>query len=679
MPIQGIPTWELYEEGIAPLGATWNEVDRSYKFVIYSKNAGAVVLLLYGKEDFTKPLRKFVLHFPRNKTGRYWHIHVKAEDAAGALYYAYQIYPSDDHGLDKYFDSEKILLDPYARGVFFPPAHDRQAACQPGSNAGKAPLGILPPQKSQPAVINPIKPRHGHDLIIYEMHVRGFTRHESSNLEPAHRGTFAGIVDKIPYLQELGITAIELMPVFQFDPNEGNYWGYMPLSFFAPHIQYSVQAEVESALQEFRSMVDALHAADIEIFLDVVYNHTTEAGQDGPTYSYRGIDNSTYYVLKPPNFEHYVNFSACGNDMKTSHAVVRRLVMDSLRLWTNEMGVDGFRFDLASILARTGTGDLDPEDPPLISEMNSDPTLAGTRLIAEPWQGASGGGYMMGHLFPVRTWYQWNDHFREEVRAFVKGDPGLVPALMTRLYGSTDLFPDDLLHAYRPAQNINYIDSHDGLCLYDLVTYTNNDQRSWNCGHEGDIDTPPDVLALRKRQVKNFCCLLMLANGTPMFCAGDEFLRTQGGNSNPWDQDNPINWLDWTLHDKNSDIFLFFKHMIEFRKNHPALSRNVGWKDHVRWYGVTPLVDLTPDSRSLAFFLEGADIDDNNFYVMVNAFWQPLSFKIHEPGGWKRVIDTALSIDQNILPTNQAVSLYSETYMVQALSIVVLINSSDSR
>ena len=230
MPIQDVPTWELYEEGIAPLGASWNEVNRSYKFVLYSKNAGVVVLLFYGKEDFIKPLRKFVLHFPQNKTGRYWHIHVKAEDAAGALYYAYQVYPSDDHGLDMYFDSEKILLDPYARGVFSPPAHDRQAACQPGSNVGKAPLGILPPQKSQPAVVNPIKPRHGHELIIYEMHVRGFTRHESSNLEPAHRGIFAGIVDKIPYLQELGITAIELMPVFQFDPNEGNYWGYMRMA-----------------------------------------------------------------------------------------------------------------------------------------------------------------------------------------------------------------------------------------------------------------------------------------------------------------------------------------------------------------------------------------------------------------------------------------------------------------
>jgi glycogen operon protein len=293
----------------------------------------------------------------------------------------------------------------------------------------------------------------------------------------------------------------------------------MTLNFFSPHAPYSVAGTPEGALSEFRCMVDELHKAGIEVLLDVVYNHTAEMGNGGPTYSFRGIDNSTYYALSPTDLSSYVNFSGCGNDLRTAHPAVRLLVVDSLRYWATSIGVDGFRFDLASIFARNEDGSLNSEDPPIVSEISGDPDLAEVRLIAEPWDAAS--GYLMGRAFPGRSWCQWNDHFRDTARGFVKGDPGLVPDLMTRLYGSTDLFPDTLVDADRRYQSINFIDCHDGLNLCDLVSYTNEAQRSWNCGYEGTQIVPTEVAAIRRRQVRNFCCLLMLSNGVPMFVAGD--------------------------------------------------------------------------------------------------------------------------------------------------------------
>lgn len=672
MPIPVIPdAWQRVEGGTAPLGATWIAGEQCYQFVLYSRLAGSVTLLLYTDQDTANPLRSIPFQFPANKTGRVWHLNVSAADAANAKYYAYQIGAPRDPSPGTRFDPDKILLDPYARGVFFPDALDRSAACRVGSNAGKAPLGILPSRESTPFQPRPAAPRHAHNLVIYEMHVRGFTRDESSGVAAARRGTFAGIVDKIPYLQQLGVTAVELMPVHQFDPAEGNYWGYMTLNFFTPHLAYGSASDASAVAVEFREMVDALHSAGIEVFLDVVYNHTTEAGTGGPTYSWRGIDNSTYYALEADGVT-YEDHSRCGNDLRTAHPVVRRMVLDSVRFWTNHMGVDGFRFDLASILARSETGDLDELDPPMISEMSSDPSLANARLIAEPWEGDSE-GYLMGELFPGKTWRQWNDHFRDDVRSFVKSDPGYVPALMQRLYGSTDRFPDDFFSNFRPMQNINYVDSHDGLCMYDLVAYTNQSQKSWDCGFEGDAGVTPDVLNLRKQQIKNFCSLLMLANGTPMFQMGDEFMRTQGGNANPWDQDNQITWLDWNLAAKNADVVRFFQLLIAFRKSHPAIARSTGWREHVHWYGAGGAVDLSPDSRSLAYFLGGSDLGDNDFYVMINAWWQPLSFTIQEGSGWRRVADTALPSPNDAVVTSDAVALNGTQYTVQPRSLVILV------
>lgn len=663
--------WQRAEGAVAPPGGTWIADERCFQFVLYSRFAGAVTLLLYTEQDTVNPVRSVPFRFPANKTGRIWHLNVSAADAGDAKYYAYRVEAPGQFVPGTRFDPDKILLDPYAQGVFFPAGLDRAAASRPGSNAGKAPLGILPRKEAAAPENRPLAPRHAHDLIIYEMHVRGFTRDESSGLAPGRRGTFAGVMDKIPYLQELGITAIELMPVHQFDPAEGNYWGYMTLNFFTPHLQYGSALDAEGVAAEFREMVDSLHAAGIEVFLDVVYNHTTEAGTGGPTYCWRGIDNSTYYSLQPDGVT-YTDHSACGNDLRAAHPNVRRMILDSVRFWANFMGVDGFRFDLASILARSDTGELDEKDPPMISEMSGDPSLANTRLIAEPWEGDSD-GYLMGELFPGKLWRQWNDHFRDDVRSFVKSDPGCVGKLMQRLYGSTDRFPDDFFSNFRPAQNINFVDSHDGFCMYDLVSYTNAAQRSWDCGFEGVVNVPADVLAQRKQQVKNFCCLLMLANGTPMFHMGDEFLRTQDGSTDPWNQDNEISWVDWTLRSKNADVFRFFRMLIAFRKSHPALARSTGWRENVRWYGVNGPVDLSPESRSLAYFLGGAGLNDNDLYVMLNAWWEPLHFTVQEGSGWKRVVDTALAVPEDAVLTEDAAAIGGNSYTLQPRSIVVLV------
>jgi glycogen operon protein len=665
--------WQKAQGAPAPLGVSWLEAEQAYNFALYSRNATAVSLLLYSDADFVTPLRTVPFNFPDNKTGRIWHRRIAADILGEAKYYAYRVEGPFAPAQGDRFDPDKILLDPYACGVFFPPGYSKDAAMRAGSNAGRAPLGVLP-ERAVSAAVSGELPRHGHDLIIYELHVRGFTRRANSNVPENERGTFAGIIAKIPYLQALGITAVELLPVHQFEPAAGNYWGYMTLNFFSPHAQYASDGTAAGAKSEFRSMIEQLHAAGFEVFLDVVYNHTAEMGAGGPTYSFRGLDNSTYYALSPFDLSNYMNYSGCGNDLRTTHPAVRRLVVDSLRVWTQHFGVDGFRFDLASIFARNDNGTLNLEDPPIISEISSDPLLDDARLIAEPWD-AGDGGYLMGRAFPGTTWRQWNDHFRDTVRGFLKSDAGLVPDLMTRLYGSTDLFSDAKIDAYRRFQSINYVDCHDGLNLYDLVSYTNDGQRSWNCGYEGDAGVPADVAALRRKQVKNFCSLLMIANGTPMFVAGDEFLNTQHGNANPYDQDNEITWLDWALADSNGDVVRFFRLMIAFRKAHPSLGRSIGWGADVIWYGTRGGPDLSPSSRSLAFHLRGAALNDVDIYAMINAYWQPLTFDLPAPGTWRRIVDTSLASPDDIVAEGTAQPVAGAPYPLPGRSIAVLIRA----
>jgi len=678
--LRTIQNWEKAEGAPSPLGATWVESYRAYNFALYSRHATAVTLLLYDDRDFANPVYQFRFDPLANKTGRIWHCWLDADKAPGAKYYAYRVEGPDDPGGGHRFDPQKILFDPYAPALFFPPVYSRGAAARPGANDGQAPLGVLPAKEEAYAWGSQRRPRHTHDTVIYELHVKGFTARDNSGVSPDKRGTFAGVIEKIPYLKELGVTVVELLPVHQYDPQEGNYWGYMTMHFLSPHRDYAAG----DPAREFRDMVKAFHAAGIEVVLDVVYNHSSEGDQNGPTYSYRGIDNSSYYLLTP-DLRYYNNDTGCGNTLRCAHASVRALIQQSLRYWSGEMRVDGFRFDLASIFTRNSDGSVNLYDPPVIAEISQYARSADVRLIAEAWDISA---YQLGRNFPGLTWMQWNGKFRDDARSFVRSDPGMVGALMQRLYGSDDLFPDSLDTSYRPHQSVNFVTAHDGFCLYDLVSYNwkhneangnrNTDgtdhNLSWNCGWEGDQNAPDDVMALRRRQVKNFCCLLMLANGTPMFVAGDEFMNTQRGNNNPYNQDNEISWLDWDLLERNRDIFRFFARMIAFRKAHPTLGRSLYWRDDVSWYGAIGQPDLSYDSHTLAYWLRGESIGDVDLYVMINAYWEDLVFNIQasQPGGWWRAVDTGLPSPDDIADPGNEARVVGAQYTVKAHSVVVL-------
>ena len=678
-------SWASVEGLPVPLGATWIAEERAYNFALYARHAERVSLLAYV-DDLRTPVLTYRLDPRRNRSGHVWHCRIPVTAMPGARYYAYSV-DGPRSPLHR-FDPDKVLFDPYARSIFFPSEFDREAARRPGSNAGRAPVGLLAAGAEQCDFdwAEDRRPRHEADTIVYELHVRGFTAHPSSEVKAERRGTFAGLTDKIPYLVELGVTVVELMPVFQFDPQEGNYWGYMPLGFFAPHQGWAQARETCEQHTEFRALVRALHAADIEVVLDVVYNHTGEGTDTGPVYSFKGIDNDSYYLLTERAEIPYANFSGTGNTLNSGHSCVRRMILDSLRYWARDMHVDGFRFDLASVFARNPDGSLSYEDPPIFGEIASDPELAGVRLIAEPWDAA--GAYQLGRAFPGITWAQWNSRFRDDVRWFVRGDGGMVSALMQRLYGSTDLFPDDGPTPYHAYQSVNYVTAHDGFTLWDLVSYNTKrnlanghantdgpDEISWNCGFEGDDGAPAEVMALRKRQAKNLLCLLLLANGTPMLRAGDEFLQTQGGNNNPYNQDNETTWLDWRRLESHADVFRFAQLMIAFRKAHPSLGRSRFWRDDVHWYGVGPDVDLSQGSRSLAFCLDGASQGDDDLYVMVNASPAALPFTLQDGAAaeWRRIADTGGESPDDFREPSRAVPLTSARYEVGPRSMVVLL------
>jgi len=678
--LRTIEDWEK-EDGVPwPLGVTWVESQKAYNFALYSRHATGVTLLLYSKKDPVRPVYEHPFSPLRNKTGRTWHFWVKAEETNGATLYGYRVEGPYDPLKGHRFDPEKVLLDPFAESVFFPPGYNRLAACQAGPTDGLSPLGVLPKQKQRFKWNNGPPPRHTHDTIIYELHVRGFTARSNSGVSPRKRGTFAGLIEKIPYLKDLGVTVVELLPVHQYDPQEGNYWGYMTLNFFSPHQSYSRGDPVD----EFRQMVKAFHQAGIEVWLDVVFNHTSEGDENGPTHSFRGIDNQSYYLLAPESGE-YRNDTGCGNTLRCAHPLVRTLVLRSLNHWAREMRVDGFRFDLASIFTRRDDGSVNLEDPPLVHDISGLAHQADLKVVAEAWDIEKD---LLGRSFPGIPWLQWNGKFRDDIRSFVKGDRDLVEALMQRLYGSDDLFPDGPGDVYRPFQSVNFITAHDGFCLYDLVSYNEkhneanghdnedglDDNRSWNCGFEGDEGVPPEVLSFRRRQIKIFFCLLMLANGTPMFCAGDEFMNTQKGNNNPYNQDNETTWLNWDLLKHHQDIFRFFKGMIGFRKAHPSIGRNRFWREDVAWYGTGAHVDLADYSHTLAYCLHGGSQKDADLYVMINAYSEELTFRVQEgrPEDWWRAVDTNLPSPQDIAEPGQGVRLNNLDVRVGARSVVVL-------
>jgi isoamylase len=677
-------TWEQSEGSPLPLGACWMPEEQAFNFAVYAERADSVTLLLYAPPELANPAFVYRFDFLRNKSGRIWHCRIPISDIGKCRYYAYSVSGEDPPGVHG-FDPQKVLLDPYAKAVFFPPEFDRRLAIREGSNAGRSPLGVLTGHRTEFDWGQSRPPHHEADAIIYELHVRGFTQNPNSGVERSRAGTYAGLVDKIPYLRNLGVTVVELMPVFQRDPQEGDYWGYMPLNFFSPHAQYASDHDEEHV--EFKNMVKAFHEAGIGIVLDVVYNHTCEGDRRGPIYSYKGLGSAGYYMMTSDPANPYANYSGTGNTLNFARGHVRKMVMDSLRYWKKVVHIDGFRFDLASVFSRNADGSLNWGHAPIFAEIAADPELGPLRLIAEPWDT---GAYQLGRGFPGITWLQWNGRFRDDIRRFVKGDAGMVPDLMRRIYGSDDLFPDDRDDAYHAYQSVNYVTSHDGFTLYDQVSYNEkhnwangqnnqdgmNQNYSWNCGYEGDRGAPAEVLALRRKQVKNFFCLLMLSNGTPMFRAGDEFLNTQFGNNNPYNQDNATGWLDWSQLQSNQDIFRFFKSMIAFRKNHPTLSRSRFWREDVDWYGTRGAADLSYDSHSLAFCLHGASQNDQDIYVMINSYWEDLEFRIQEGTApeWTRVVDTALPTPNDFSDANEPLQTLS--YRVTSRSVVVLLRSS---
>jgi isoamylase len=702
-------TWAAREGSTTPLGVTWIPADNSYNFALYSKYAESVTVLLYRPDDVIHPTCSYHFDGLKHKTGRIWHARIPKSEMPEARYYAYSIDgppPSGNRFERHAFNPNKILLDPYAKAVFFPTGFDRAAALGSGSNAGKAPLGVLCECQEEGAFDwgDDPRPHHDGDLIIYEMHVRGFTMNPNSGVSAEKRGTFTGVMEKIPYLQELGVTAVELMPVFQFDAMEPNYWGYMPLNFFSPHDGYAVQQCPGDQRREFREMVKSLHEADIEVILDVVYNHTGEGNELGPVYSFKGIDNSTYYMAAEDPQHPYADYAGTGNTLHCSNRAVRQLVVDSLSYWVREMHVDGFRFDLASVFSRNSDGSINFGDPPIFGDIASDPDLKNILLIAEPWEGnfaypnyelgaanndpassscetcrqqlcvCSASVSALQRSFPGIGWRQWNDKFRTTVKRFVKSDPGLVPDLMTRIYGSADVFPDSVREAYRPWQSLNFVSSHDGLTLFDLVAYDSPD--SWNCGGvDGETGISADVISLRKRQAKNLFCLLLLSNGTPMFRAGDEFLQTQWGDGNVYNIDTEQSWLDWNRLNANQEVFRFFNKMIAFRKHHPSLGRSLFWRDEIHWYGAGREPDWSYESRSLAYCLRGQSENDNDIYVMINAYWQAVDFVLQEGKAreWKRIVDTSLDTPNDFADAGNAPILPSSTYELGPRSIAVLV------
>lgn len=681
-------TWASQEGSPFPLGVSFVEDDDAFNFAIYSKHASRLTLVLFTEDDLKFPSFRLELDYLCNKSGPVWHCRIPRDEVEPARYYAYQIDgPPPGKGFAFHrFDHEKLLLDPYAHAVFFPVDFSRDAARGPGSNVGAAPLGLLPPTDCHFDWDNDVRPRHDSDLVIYELHVRGFTQHESSGANVDRRGSFLSVCDKIPYLTQLGVTAVELMPVFQFDPNEGNYWGYMPLALFAPHHAYTTEPQACRQRDQFRTMVKELHSAGIEVILDVVYNHTCEGDDRGPVYSFKGIDNSTYYVASGDPQRPFANFSGTGNTLHTANRTVRRLVVDSMRYWVDVMHVDGFRFDLASIFTRDSDGTIKLEDPPIIGQIGAEDDLASVRLIAEPWDAS--GAFQLGKSFPGVQWMQWNASFRQCCQRFVRGDRGMIGELMTRMYGSCDLFPDDRIYAYRPFQSVNYIASHDGFTMADLVSFTvknnwsngeNNvdgaDDFSSNCGWEGNQNTPREVQVQRKQRVKNFFALLMLSAGTPMFRMGDEFMNTQNGNSNPYNQDNETSWLDWRQADTNQDVLRFVRKLIAFRKSNPSICRSRFWRDDIAWYGTDHLLDLSANATCLAYCLRARMGSGTDLYVMINGGDTTATFGIQEgrPGTWRRRIDTSQPSPTDIVDQATAAMVTEPFCDVAGHSVMVLV------
>jgi glycogen operon protein len=674
----------------APLGASVR--DGGVNFSLFSRTASAVELLLFDREDDARPARAIEFDPVKDRTYYYWHTLVPGVKP-GQLY-GYRVRGPFDPGNGLRCDATKVLLDPYGRGVVVPKGYDRWAGAREFDNAAVAmKSAVVDPRTYDWENDQPLH-RPSARTIVYEMHVSGFTKHPNSGVSETKRGTYLGLIEKIPYLQQLGITAVELLPVFAFDAQDCpkglvNYWGYQPVSFFAPHQAYSSRKDPLGAIDEFRDMVKALHHAGIEVILDVVFNHTSEGGAGGPTICFRGIDNPTYYILEEDR-SRYADFSGCGNTLNANHPIVRRMIVDSIRYWVQEMHVDGFRFDLASILSRDSSGNVLPS-PPVLWDLETDPLLAGTKFIAEAWDAA--GLYQVG-TFVGDSWKEWNGRFRDDARSFFRGEERALARFVDRMVGSPEMYR----HKNRePEQSINFVTCHDGFSLNDLVSYDgkhneangennrdgNNDNLSWNCGCEGPTDDPA-IEKLRNRQVKNFLAATMLSIGMPMILMGDEVRRTQGGNNNFYCHDNESNWFDWTMLDKHADVHRFVSLLcarrtmrtMEHEQKRLTLAQLIQ-QSHKAWHGVKlDRPDWGDTSRSIAMTVE-LKAEMMLVHLIFNTYWEPLDFELptdwnRQKVKWRRWIDTALESPKDITDWKEAVPLEVQNYHTESRSVVVL-------
>jgi glycogen operon protein len=700
-----------------PLGAVPTET--GVNFAVFSRHATAITLVLFETTEQNSPCYEVHMDPKQNKTGDIWHCHIRGL-RAGALY----LYRADGPYMPERgerFNIHKTLLDPYAKALTDMEGWDLAACLGYDLNDKRTDLSFsqIDDSFTQPRciVVDDAFDWQGDTplnyplrfSVLYETHVRGLTQHPSSGVE--HPGTYRGVIEKIPYFKDLGVTSLEFLPIQEFNeyeclavnPRSGerlvNYWGYSTVAFFAPKASYAANGEPGGQVWEFKEMIRELHRAGLEVILDIVFNHTAEGNERGPTFSLRGLDNQIYYMLDE-NRRYYKNYSGCGNTLNCNHPVVRSFIMDCLRYWVTEMHVDGFRFDLGSILGRDQHGNL-MENPPMLEWIAEEPVLSSTKIIAEAWD--AGGAYQVG-WFPGGRWAEWNDRFRDDMRRYWRGDPMTTRHVATRLSGSSDLYLRD---GRKPFHSINFVTSHDGFTLNDLVSYNSkhNDENgennrdgndsniSANYGIEGPA-TNPAIMNLRLRQMKNFIASMMVSLGTPMILGGDEIGRTQRGNNNAYCQDNDISWYDWSLWKKNASLYRFVKLIIAFRLRHPGFMRpefytgrdgNYNAIPDISWYnesGETP--DWETIGPCIAFRMDGskaevlADQDDNDFFAMFNGGVKDTAFAVTAPPKgkhWTRVVDTSLPSPQDILEPGMEEPLeHSETYRVRNRSIVILMS-----
>ncbi len=629
-------------------------------FTVHTHHGTSVELLLFHRGQ-AKPFA--VLPFPESyRIGDVYSMIVFDLDVED-LEYAYRVDGPYKPSKGLLFDRKNILLDPYAKAV---------AGQRIWGNSKRGSYRARVVKENFDWGDAPQSKKELSDLIIYELHVRGFTQHESSGVK--HRGTFSGLKEKIPYLKELGINAVELMPVFQFDETiharnvNGKrlveYWGYNTVSFFAPNTSYNASQKYHQEGNELKELIKAFHDNGIEVILDVVFNHTAEGNEQGRTFSFKGFDNNIYYMLTPDG--NYYNFSGCGNTLNCNHPIVQQMILECLRYWTIYYRVDGFRFDLASILGRNEDGSP-MNNPPLLRTLAADPLLRNVKLIAEAWD--AGGLYQVGRFPASNRWAEWNGRYRDTLRSFLKGDSWASWTAAQCISGSGDMyggmFSEDHKNYAGYNSCINFLTCHDGFTLYDLYSYNykhnegngwnntdgSDDNRSWNCGEEGE-STNPEVLALRYKMIRNACAVLMCSRGTPMFLAGDEFGNTQYGNNNSYCQDNEISWLDWSYLKKNKELFEFFKFMIHYRHRHPVIRKRLpnavcGMEQIVTHAADASITNLPEHAMTLAISFAGYDRKkgtDDLVYVAVNSYWEPVPItlpKLRNHVAWHLSVNTA--------------------------------------